>query len=326
MTTWEEDPHRYENRTHTMMKRTSGTTYPSKIMLVGEYGAVLGGSALTIPFHKYHATVRSIDDIPAGKEHQASQSLQYLRYLYRFIHDLPEGSFHAAPDLELFSAQLEKYWLDISIPTGYGLGSSGAVCAAIYDLFFPDARNVSLLWQKEDLAAIESYFHGKSSGVDPLTCHAGSALYFQDESTIQKVDFVPGQVPSGYRFFLLDSGERFDTGPLVTHFLKQMKNTGFASSIRYEYLPLNQKLIESLLGHRDADPAMLVRVISDFQFTHFRKMIPDNMIDAWIEGQISNEYYLKLNGSGGGFMLGITHHTSRESLEERWKEDLVWID
>ena len=49
------------------------------------------------------------------------------------------------------------------------------------------------------------------------------------------------------------------------------------------------------------------------------------MLDLWIEGQVSNEYYLKLNGSGGGFMLGITHETSMESLEERWKEKIIFI-
>ena len=70
---------------------------------------------------------------------------------------------------------------------------------------------------------------------------------------------------------------------------------------------------------------MLVMVLSDYQYTHFRKMIPENMLDVWIEGQLSNEYYLKLNGSGGGFMLGITHESSMESLSERWKEKVTFI-
>ena len=76
---------------------------------------------------------------------------------------------------------------------------------------------------------------------------------------------------------------------------------------------------------RQGDPAMLVMVLSDYQFTHFRKMIPENMLDIWVEGQLSNEYYLKLNGSGGGFLLGITHHTSVENLRERWKEKVIFI-
>ena len=305
------------------MKRPA--TYPSKVMLVGEYGVVLGGSALTIPFHRYDARVRGSEDIPEEKAGEAGLSRRYLADLYRYISMLPGDSFHARPDLDLFSGQLEKYWLEMNIPTGYGLGSSGAVSAAIYDMFFPEARNISLSRQKEALAAIESFFHGRSSGVDALTCHAGTALHFLQNGEIRKADFDPSHIPGGYRFFLLDSGQRLDTGPLVSHFLQMMDDPSFASSIRNEYLPVNQKLVEVLLGVRDADPALLVRILSDFQFVHFRKMIPDQSADLWLEGQVTNQFYLKLNGSGGGFMLGITHETSMDTLEERWKEKVIWI-
>ena len=300
-------------------------TYPSKIMLVGEYGVVVGGDALTIPFTRFTARVRKADDIPPGKEEEAGLSRKYLADLFSFISAIPGDRFHARPDLDFFSGHLDDYWLEMNIPTGYGLGSSGAVSAAVYDMFFPDSATLDLPRQKEDLAAIESYFHGKSSGVDALTCHAGIALQFQSNGRILQVDFDPSSIPGGYRLFLLDSGERFDTGPLVEHFLQQMNNPGFANSIRNEYLALNQKLIEALLGIRKADPGLLVRAISDYQFTHFRKMIPDSALDLWINGQVSNEYYLKLNGSGGGYMLGITHETSMEILEEQWKEQVIWI-
>jgi len=301
------------------------TTYPSKIMLVGEYGVILGGDALTIPFQKFFARVRSTKKLPSGKEKEVSDSLAYLKKLYLYIKDLPSASFHAPPDLDHFSEHLTQYWLDMSIPIGYGLGSSGAVSAAIYDLFFPSSRSVCIQHQKKDLATIESYFHGKSSGVDPLTCYTGSALHFSANQHINKVAFDPTQIAGGYRFFLLDSRERFDTGPLVKLFLEKMGHMEFETIIRDQYLPLNQKLIETLLGERDADPALLFRIISDFQLNHFKEMIPEKMIDLWIEGQVSNEFYLKLNGSGGGYMLGITHHTSMESLEQRWKSDLLWI-
>lgn len=300
--------------------------YPSKVMLVGEYGVVAGGSALTIPFRKFNARVRSVKDVPAGKEEEASQSVHYLKALFNYIKSKPDGSFNAPPDLDKFSDRIEDQWLDMSIPIGYGLGSSGAVSAAVYDLFFPGSENQSLIHQKEDLASIESYFHGQSSGVDALTCYTDVPLYFHTDGTIQIVDIDPTSFPGNYRFFLLDSGKRFDTGPLVKHFLENMENPGFASSIRSEYLVVNQKLIETLIGERDADPALLVRVLSDYQFTHFRKMIPFQAVDLWIEGQVSNEYYLKLNGSGGGFMLGITHHSSMETLAERWGENLIWIE
>lgn len=294
-------------------------------MLVGEYGVIAGGSALTIPFPKFNARIRLKDDIPPGKLDEAERSGQYLEKIFLFISALPENTFHAQPDLGQFSANLQKYWLDMNIPTGYGIGSSGAVSAAIYDIFFSGVTHMTLEQKRNDLAAIESYFHGKSSGVDPLTCHARTPLYFQCNGKISMVELKPSQIPGGYRFFLLDSGERFETGPLVKYFLDQMKISGFAAAIRNEYLILNQRLIETLLSERQADAGMLLRAISDFQFTHFRKMIPASMIDYWIEGQISNEFYLKLNGSGGGFMLGITHESSTESLEEKWKGKLIWI-
>ena len=300
-------------------------TYPSKIMLVGEYGVVLGGSALTIPFHRFQGKIRHISDIPPGNEKDAEQSLQYIQLLFNYIQKLPSTSFHAPPDLDLFSKNLQAYWLDMNIPVGFGLGSSGAVSAALYDMFFPLSNSVTLLRQKEDLASIESYFHGKSSGVDALTCFVGSALRFHTSGKIEKVKFDATAVPGGYRFFLLNSGEKLDTGPLVKYFLSQYKNPDFKHSIEEEYLPLNQKLIETLLGEREADPGLLVRLLSDYQFKYFRKMIPNKMVDLWIEGQVSNEYYLKLNGSGGGFMLGIIHESSMEILEERWGEALIWV-
>jgi mevalonate kinase len=300
-------------------------TYPAKVMLAGEYAVVIGGSALTIPFHRFSARVRSVRDILPGKEKEARQSLEYLKHLFDYIRDLPASGFHAPPDLELFSGNLDSLWLDLDIPVGFGLGSSGAVSAAVYDQFFPASQELTLPLQKEDLALIESFFHGKSSGVDALTCHAGSPLRFYPSGNVQKVRFDPEEIPGGYRFFLLDSGERSETGPLVKHFLDLMKDKEFSRAMEEEYLPLTEKLIETLTGEREADPSMLMNMLSSFQLEYFRRMIPEKMIDLWIEGQVSNEYYLKLNGSGGGYFLGITHRTCRERLAERWGPDLLWI-
>jgi mevalonate kinase len=286
---------------------------------------VAGGSALTIPYDRFRATVRTVKQIPAHKEKEARQSLIYLQYLFDYIKKLPPDAFHAAPDLDLFAAQLKSYWLDLDIPVGFGLGSSGAVSAAIYDLFFPGQESLTLQQRKEDLAAIESYFHGRSSGLDALTCHAGAALRLRGPGSIEQVHFDPSGIPGGYRFFLLNSEERFDTGPLVRHFLEQLEDPGFKGAIMEEYLPLNEKLIEALLGEREADPAMLVKMLSDFQLRYFRRMIPGKATDLWIEGQVSDQYYLKLNGSGGGYMLGITHHSFMDTLEDRWGEKLHFV-
>ncbi|RPI41831.1 MAG: hypothetical protein EHM46_05945, partial [Bacteroidetes bacterium] len=197
-----------KNQFKPMAPGMNGTNqiYPSKIMLAGEYGVVVGGSALTIPCRQFYAVVRRMDDIPAGREEEAGQSSRYLEGLYRYIRDLPRDTFHARPDLEFFSGTSGSYWLEMNIPAGYGLGSSGAVSAAVYDLFFQGAGDRHLTEQRSDLAAIESFFHGRSSGVDALTCHAGTPLHFLEDGTIRRVAFDPAALPGGYRFFLLDSG------------------------------------------------------------------------------------------------------------------------
>lgn len=166
-----------------------------------------------------------------------------------------------------------------------------------------------------------------SSGhIDPLV---RSLSLKQQKETVEncfhRPGFKPSSVPGDYLFFLLDSYENFEPENPEKWFQQEMTNPGFASSIRSEYIPINQKLIETVLGKREADPAMLFRAISDFQFIRFRTMIPESITDTWIEGQLSNEYYLKLFGLGGRFSTGITHQSYRESLQQRWGKHITWI-
>lgn len=311
--------------------------YLSKIMLVGEYGVILGGEALTIPFPRFYGVIRTHDasalvgksvreDIPAGREGEREASGRYLRALHEYLSGIAPSAFHAKPDLRLFSENLDRYWMEMHIPVSYGLGSSGVVSAAVYEHFFPGADRLGLFEQKEDLAQIESFFHGRSSGVDALSCYTGRPLHFRSGGEIRVLDFDPGRLPGDHVFFLLDSGPGSNTGSLVSRFMQSMKDPDYEGAIREEYLPLNHKLIESLMGRSEADPAMLMGILSEFQYRHFRQMIPEKVMDLWIGGLVSQEYFLKLNGSGGGFLLGITPAVNREILEERWKADLIWID
>ena len=69
-------------------------------------------------------------------------------------------------------------YFDSSIPQGYGVGSSGALVAAIYDKYAIDKITVlenltkeKLLKLKAIFGEMESFFHGKSSGLDPLNSY-----------------------------------------------------------------------------------------------------------------------------------------------------------
>lgn len=154
----------------------------------------------------------------------------------------------------------------------------------------------------------------------------GMATYLKPGGGISRIPFNPSDLPGAYRFFFLAGGDRMEEESQTSFIKEQLEHAAFASTVRNEYLPIKQKLIEALLGIIDVDPALLFRIVSDFQYTHFRKLIPEPALDVWIEGQISNEYYLKLNGSSGSDLLGIAHENLQETLNERWKQKIIWIE
>jgi len=301
--------------------------YYAKLMLAGEYGVISGSEALTVPLKIFSAKLTSTTEKRSPGNEEITASVNSIRNLVTYINALPRNSFYATPDTEAIEGLLKKgYYIESDIPEGYGIGSSGAVSALIYDQFFSSGEKLSMQQQKRDLATLESCFHGKSSGVDAMTCYTGQALHFMPGDTIRQVEtdsLDPGQ---GYRFFLVDSGAVFDTGPLVGHYLHQLNDPEFSKIIHEDYFPLISKFIQAVTGSPGTDPALIFRAISDLQWNHFRKMIPEQMEDAWINGQVSNAYYLKLNGSGGGFMLGIAHGDSTETVEQMLSDfKVIWM-
>ena len=66
--------------------------------------------------------------------------------------------------------------------------------------------------------------------------------------------------------------------------------------------------------------------LSKIVLNHFKPMIPKQFHELWKKGIESNEYYLKLCGSGGGgYMLGFTENIdiARQSLKD-YKLEVVY--
>ncbi len=100
--------------------------YPAKLLLWGEHIVIHGAQALATPLH---ALAGHWVELPAGDEERL---LPFLSYLQR------EG-WDALLDLDAFARSITAGLVFASaIPHGYGLGSSGALCAAIYDTFARD--------------------------------------------------------------------------------------------------------------------------------------------------------------------------------------------
>ncbi len=98
-------------------------------------------------------------------------------------------------DLQKFRTDLDKgMHFDSSIPQGFGVGSSGAIVAAIYDNYSKDKiasdanmSNEKFIELKKIFGILESYYHGKSSGLDPLICYLNLPVLIKSKSEVGTV-------------------------------------------------------------------------------------------------------------------------------------------
>src|SRR5208337_1491994 len=146
--------------------------YP-KLLLLGEYSILLGGHAITVPLRIYRASFDFLTH--ANRNPDAINSNTTLLNLANYFmhHEVISHNINIIRFLEDLENGL---YLKSTIPMGYGIGSSGVVCAAILktyptDSLKPDFSPHGTYRLKTLLGAMESFFHGTSSGLDPLACY-----------------------------------------------------------------------------------------------------------------------------------------------------------
>jgi len=268
--------------------------YPAKLLLFGEHVLLLGASALAVP-------------VPAfgGYWEQASPKAD-IRGLQM---QLAEFSKHLDDLPGIDAARLKKdllfgLFFRSDIPVGYGLGSSGALCAAVYDRYFRE-KTSDLTALKLVFARMESFFHGASSGIDPLTSYLNKPLFIRDKVEVSIADMAEWN--SGRPVvFLLDSQLPRQTGPLVQWFLEQNGDEDFAGKLQSELLPAHEAMVQSWL---DAAPETFwqnLKKVSRFQLEHFEPMVPATVRAFWQKNLDNEDFTLKICGAGGGgFVLGF---------------------
>lgn len=218
-------------------------------------------------------------------------------------------------DLEKLTADVAKgMYFDSSIPQGYGVGSSGALVAAIYDRYAVEKITVlenltrsKLTKLKSIFAMMESFFHGKSSGLDPLNSFLSLPILIHSTSEIEPTG-IPSQSQQGNAaVFLLDSGMTSETAPLVSIFLDNFEAPTFRKMMKDEFIAISDRCIEHFLNRNVTALFSDVKKLSSVVLHHFSPMIPKRFLALWKKGLETNAYYLKLCGSGGGgYILGFT--------------------
>lgn len=292
-----------------------------KIILFGEYGIIFDSMALTIPFTHFHGELSYNNDNDRFKYTDYDFALSSNAQIREFAANLSElkkkDKLPVKIDTESLSRDLDRgLYFESSIPQGFGLGSSGALVAAIYSRYAQDkidgGRSVSkkdTLKLKEIFSAMENHFHGRSSGIDPLNSYIKFPLLITSKTQIETVGIPRNKFNGDSAIFLLNTGQPGKTGPLVNHFISRCDDPDYFSVITDKYIPLNSLCIRNLIGGELKNFFENLSKLSELQYEYFDSMIPENYKPVWKEGLESDKFRLKLCGSGGGgYLLGFTNH------------------
>jgi mevalonate kinase len=226
-------------------------------------------------------------------------------------------------DLQRMESDLaEGLYFESNIPQGYGIGSSGALVAAVYDRYCLDKIPASEELPSEEIARLrqifsklESLFHGQSSGIDPLNCYLQHPLLINSRENISITGIPRSKFENEGAIFLVDTGKVGKTGPLVNHFLEQMRFKEYESLFKTDYIPWVNECISDIIEGKMQSFFQSLAKVSEFQLTHFNNMIPDTFKEAWSHGLKTGKFLLKLCGSGGGgFLLGFStdYHSAKK--------------
>ncbi len=284
--------------------------YYSKLLLFGEYTVIFGSKVLAIPFPNFFGQWQYAN---SAQENQLLKLQQQLPGFLKYLKDLePEKKSLFEVDYAHFEDALKKgIFFDSNIPVGYGVGSSGALCAAFLDIFCKfnfEKDQLYLNNLKKVFSVLESFFHGSSSGIDPLICFVNQPILMEGKGLLS-VTSIPQGNPAGMgAVFLLDTKIPRHTGPFVQIFLKQSEDEDFSERCRKELIPWNERAIEAFRENHWSDLISCFEKIGNFQYQYFNKMIPEKFQHIWRESLMSNTHKLKICGAGGGgFILGITN-------------------
>lgn len=299
----------------------------AKILLFGEYGIIEDSQGLTLPYSFYKGALK-FSDLSEDFEKKSNQHLQkYSEYLTGLV--LPNG-FEI--DVKRFKKDIEEgLFFDSNIPQGYGVGSSGALVAAIFEKYSlkkysPESiSKLELKNLRKIFGQLESYFHGKSSGIDPLICYMNLPILIENRENVDKVDITGGNEGKG-AIFLIDSGMVGETGPMVQIFFEKMKTEGFRKTLKEEFIRYNNACIDAFLKKEMTPLFKNLKNLSVWAYEHFKPMIPESIYKIWKKGIDSNAYYLKLCGSGGGgYILGFTKDYDKASkMLEGFNKEVIY--
>jgi mevalonate kinase len=289
----------------------------SKILLFGEYGIIKNSKGLSIPYNFYKGGLKT-GNLSSVFEKKSNENLRSFRNFLQTI----DSSIVLFDFKKMNNDLLNGMYFSSTIPQGYGVGSSGALVAAFYDRYAENKYTIlenltrdKILILKNIFSKMESYFHGQSSGLDPLNSYLSLPILIRSKNEIETTG-IPLQSSNGKgAVFLLDSGESSETAPMVEIFFKSMKNKNFNKIIREDFIKTTDSCVDNFLDGNFKSLFLDIKKLSRVVLKNFKPMIPQNFHKVWEKGIETNDYFLKLCGSGGGgYILGFSQNFEKAKL------------
>lgn len=293
-------------------------SFNSKVLLFGEYSTLYNSMALVMPYDRFSGelTFDAAGDISPF----ATRSNEYLKKFSGFIASHFDEEF--VLEVKRFEWEIENgLFFKSDIPQGAGLGSSGALVAAIFLRYMVKAKylkdELKLLTAetiqklKLILAEMESFFHGTSSGLDPLSIILNQPILYKSADDVAPV-IIPNKKEDGkHVIFLLNTGIKRQTAKMVGEFKKLCKQSQFKDKVHGELTSYTNNSIDSFLEEDTLKFYQNLDKLIQFQLDEMNFLIPSSFQKSITTGLDNGDYFLKICGAGGGgFMLGFTENWS----------------
>ncbi len=310
--------------------------FSSKVLMFGEYGVLYDGMALTIPYERFSGKFSYQSDIMVNKK-EAEYSNQGLRNLCNYmLENHTDEKFKL--NVQKFKTELDKgLFFESNIPQGFGLGSSGALVAAIFLRYLDKAGDLKdemkqltkekISNLKSALGGLEGYFHGTSSGMDPLSILINEPLLVKADLEITPIDIPAYQENGDNVIFLLNTGMARNTNVMVDRFRERYESDEFKDKLQNELTVFNNEAIDGFLNSDFDKFYDSIKKLSGFQLNEMDFLIPEDYNQVIQDGLNSEDYFIKICGAGGGgYLLGFTQnwdktkaHLADQDLEVLYK-------
>lgn len=287
---------------------------------------IFGSEALLTPYYSAFGEWSSVTNRPSDRGFESNASIR------KFYDYLCNNDGFRILDLSRFGIELDAgLFFDSNIPLGYGVGSSGSLVAAIYDRYkLIEINDIPKL--KDFLAKMESFFHGSSSGMDPLQCYLGKPFILRQRSTdngqqtsftILEDDFMSEDI----HIFLIDTKIKSPTAPLVTRFKELREDEAYLNKFDNEYIPTVSNCIKSLIKKKDDEFYNYLSQLSKLQIELLSHTIPEETRDYFLTDINKDGFQVKLCGAGGGgFLLGFSNDIQKTNdFFEKNNKNIIWV-